>query len=221
MRRGRRPQGLERREAEKALEMRAPAADLALLGFSARAYGPKNAGWSAPRTIQCGAPGLTRALWRPREGRDPSESQTPVAAPKKHKRGRRERRQNQKLGHLRHTGSRRKGPGVGPVLGPRHEELADRVELRAQHVRAGVSITTSFPSRPQETPSPRACGRPRNKPKAAAASRAARGPGPTPHVPEKCTGSTDPRRSAKKVVHRAPGRRGCEPPTLELVPSFY
>ena len=41
MRRGRRPQGLERREAEKALEMRAPAADLALLGFSARAYGPK------------------------------------------------------------------------------------------------------------------------------------------------------------------------------------
>ena len=41
MRRGQRPQGLERREAEKALEMRAPAADLALLGFSARVWPQK------------------------------------------------------------------------------------------------------------------------------------------------------------------------------------
>ena len=40
------------------------------------------------------------------------------------------RRTKPKLGHLGNTGSRRKGPGVGPVLGPRHEELADGVELR-------------------------------------------------------------------------------------------
>ena len=40
------------------------------------------------------------------------------------------RRTEPKLGHLGNTGSRRKGPGVGPVLGPRHEELADGVELR-------------------------------------------------------------------------------------------
>jgi hypothetical protein len=52
-----------------------------------------------------------------------------------------------RLGHLRHTTSRGKGPGVGPVLGPRHEELADRVELRAQHVRPRVCITTAFPRR--------------------------------------------------------------------------
>ena len=40
------------------------------------------------------------------------------------------RRTKPKLGHLGNTGRRRKGPGVGPVLGPRHEELADGVELR-------------------------------------------------------------------------------------------
>ena len=65
-------------------EMRAPAADLALLGFSARAYGPKTRASLHPAPFS-GAPGLTRA-WRPREGRD-RRSQTPVAAPKKTKRG--------------------------------------------------------------------------------------------------------------------------------------
>ena len=40
------------------------------------------------------------------------------------------REEQNQLGHLGNPRSRRKGPGVGPVLGPRHEELADGVELR-------------------------------------------------------------------------------------------
>ena len=78
-----------------------------------------------------------------------SESQAPQARQSTSPRHKRERRETTKtkLGHLRHTTSRGKGPGVGPVLGPRHEELADRVELRAQHVRPRVCITTAFPRR--------------------------------------------------------------------------
>ena len=79
-----------------------------------------------------------------------SEAQAPQArqstSPKNTNAGEREKT-NPKLGHLGNPRSRGKGPGVGPVLGPRHEELADRVELRAQHVRPRVCITPSFPRR--------------------------------------------------------------------------
>ena len=37
-----------------------------------------------------------------------------------------------------HATRRGEGPGIGPVLGPRHEELGDGVELRAHRVPSQV-----------------------------------------------------------------------------------
>ena len=88
---------------------------------------------------------------------------------------------NQALGHLRHPGSRGKGPGAsgpGRNSGRATWRPGRRRAGKAQHGSPQRACITPRSRAPAGTPSLPACGRPRNKPKAAAASPAARGPGP-------------------------------------------
>ena len=166
----------------------------------------------APRTV----------LRHPSDGRELSESEapgTPVAAPKRHKRG--QTRENKpKVRTPRQPEKQRKRPRrrASPRAAPRGTRRSRRVEMKACASRHAYHILVPAP--PAGTPSLPACGRPRSRRGAALVSPLELDRGPTRCALGTCTVLKH-RHHSMMTASQLPGRRGCEPLAPGPAPSSY